>query len=146
MDKINDLFNITVKVIHDAPEEGPVVIGSIQRLRLYSLYKVATEGENTTEKPPIWNIFDRSKWYAWKNLNITKDEAKILYVREFCDILMDLFLSNEQCENLLNDNVTLIKSLISATEMKKLTDFIMSNPDITPEYAQVVTKFYDDNF
>ncbi|AAS51040.1 ACL188Wp [Eremothecium gossypii ATCC 10895] len=39
-----------------------------EMLQLYGLYKQATVGDNTKEKPGIFNMKDRYKWDAWEKL------------------------------------------------------------------------------
>jgi diazepam-binding inhibitor (GABA receptor modulating acyl-CoA-binding protein) len=36
-----------------------------QKLKFYSLYKQATEGDNNTEKPGMFSIKEKYKWEAW---------------------------------------------------------------------------------
>jgi len=50
-------------------------------LKLYALYKQATEGDNETKKPSFTDMVARAKWDAWDKLNGTSpDEAKQLYI------------------------------------------------------------------
>ena len=43
-------------------------------LKLYALYKQATEGDNEEAKPGFADIVARAKWDAWKKLEGTSSE------------------------------------------------------------------------
>lgn len=61
--------------------------GNEVKLEMYSLFKQATEGKNTTKKPGAFNFVAQVKWSAWNDLgDMTKDEAKAAYA----DIVDDL--------------------------------------------------------
>ena len=50
-------------------------------LKIYSLYKQATEGDNSAAKPGFADIVARAKWDAWKKLEDTSaDEAMQQYI------------------------------------------------------------------
>lgn len=50
-------------------------------LKIYSLYKQATEGDNEEAKPGFADIVARAKWDAWKKLDGTSaDEAMNQYI------------------------------------------------------------------
>ena len=50
-------------------------------LKIYSLYKQATEGNNEEAKPGMTDIVARGKWDAWKKLGDTSaDEAMQQYI------------------------------------------------------------------
>jgi len=54
--------------------------GNEVKLKMYSLFKQATEGKNTTKKPGMMNFVAQVKWSAWNDLgDMTKDEAKLAY-------------------------------------------------------------------
>ena len=56
-------------------------------LKLYSLYKQATEGDNEEAKPGFADIVARAKWDAWKKLEgTTADEAMQQYVELIDDL------------------------------------------------------------
>ncbi len=38
-----------------------------EMLRLYGLYKQATEGDITSERPGFWNLVKKAKWDSWKS-------------------------------------------------------------------------------
>jgi len=54
--------------------------GNEVKLKMYSLFKQATEGKNETKKPSAFNFVAQVKWTAWNDLgDMTKDEAKAAY-------------------------------------------------------------------
>ena len=49
--------------------------------KIYSLYKQATEGDNSAAKPGFADIVARAKWDAWNALKGTSaDDAKQQYI------------------------------------------------------------------
>ena len=56
-------------------------------LKIYSLYKQATEGNNEEAKPGMTDIVARAKWDAWKKLEDTSaDEA----MQQYIDLIREL--------------------------------------------------------
>ena len=50
-------------------------------LKIYALYKQATEGDNEAKKPSFTDMVGRAKWDAWEKLKGTAaDEAKQQYI------------------------------------------------------------------
>lgn len=50
-------------------------------LKIYALYKQATEGDNTEKKPSFSDIVARAKWDAWTKLKgIDGDAARQQYI------------------------------------------------------------------
>ena len=53
-----------------------------QLLHLYALYKQATEGDNTTEKPGMFDLKGKAKWEAWNSLKgKSKEDAEAEYIK-----------------------------------------------------------------
>ena len=49
-------------------------------LNLYGLYKQATDGENTTSKPGMFDMKGQFKWKAWKDrAGMTREAAADAY-------------------------------------------------------------------
>ena len=67
--------------------EGPRIQQSgsnDQKLRAYSLFKQAREGDVTGERPGAFNFVARAKFDAWASLKGTsKESAMLLYIKEF---------------------------------------------------------------
>lgn len=56
-------------------------------LKIYSLYKQATDGDNEDPKPGFTDIVARAKWDAWKKLEGTgSDEA----MQQYIDLISEL--------------------------------------------------------
>ena len=50
-------------------------------LKIYGLYKQATEGDNTAKKPGFSDLVGRAKWDAWAALKgVSADDAKRQYI------------------------------------------------------------------
>jgi diazepam-binding inhibitor (GABA receptor modulating acyl-CoA-binding protein) len=52
-----------------------------EMLELYSCYKQATCGNNTTSKPGVFDFKASKKWQAWSNLNnMSTYDAEVKYI------------------------------------------------------------------
>ena len=50
-------------------------------LKIYALYKQATEGDNEAKKPSFTDVVGRAKWDAWEKLkDLSQDGAKQQYI------------------------------------------------------------------
>ena len=50
-------------------------------LKIYALYKQATEGDNEAKKPSFTDVVGRAKWDAWEKLkDLDQDGAKQQYI------------------------------------------------------------------
>ncbi|ELW48093.1 enoyl-CoA delta isomerase 2, mitochondrial isoform X2 [Tupaia chinensis] len=55
--------------------------GNEVKLKLYALYKQATEGPCNVPKPGVFDLVNKAKWDAWSTLgNLPKDSARQNYV------------------------------------------------------------------
>ena len=55
--------------------------GNEAKLKLYSLFKQASVGPNTSPKPGAFDIVGKYKWQAWANLgDKTKEDAMKEYI------------------------------------------------------------------
>lgn len=60
-------------------------------LKLYGLYKQATIGDNTTDKPGTFDFKGKYKWQSWKDLEGTpQEEAEKQYI-EFAEELISKY-------------------------------------------------------
>ncbi|MEX8193832.1 acyl-CoA-binding protein [Comamonas guangdongensis] len=77
MSDLNANFEAAVKnstSISERPDNATL-------LKIYALYKQATEGDNETKKPSFTDMVARAKWDAWAKLEgTTLDEAKQQYI------------------------------------------------------------------
>ena len=50
-------------------------------LKIYGLYKQATEGDNTAKKPSFSDVVGRAKWEAWTaRKGLSGDQARQAYI------------------------------------------------------------------
>lgn len=50
-------------------------------LKLYGLYKQATVGDNTTDKPGIMDFKGKAKWQAWEDQKgVSQEQAEADYI------------------------------------------------------------------
>lgn len=60
----------------------------MQLLELYAFFKQATEGDNKTSKPGMFDIKGKFKWDTWKaKAGMSNDEAKQKYIGLVNDLL-----------------------------------------------------------
>ena len=78
MSDLNATFEAAVKSSTTSITERP---DNATLLKLYALYKQATEGDNESKKPSFTDLVARAKWDAWAKLEgTTPDEAKQIYI------------------------------------------------------------------
>ena len=72
-----NVFNI-YQLLNDDFDNAAILINqkNLNNLELYSYYKQATIGDNTTLQPSFFNFKDRAKWNAWK---LSKQIAQLKY-------------------------------------------------------------------
>lgn len=77
MSDLNATFEEAVKnstSISERPDNATL-------LKIYALYKQATEGDNEAKKPSFTDMVGRAKWDAWEKLkDTTLDDAKQQYI------------------------------------------------------------------
>ncbi|MBD7960044.1 MULTISPECIES: acyl-CoA-binding protein [Comamonas] len=77
MSDLNATFEEAVKnstSISERPDNATL-------LKIYALYKQATEGDNEAKKPSFTDMVGRAKWDAWEKLKDTSlDDAKQQYI------------------------------------------------------------------
>ena len=56
-------------------------------LKLYALYKQASEGDNETKKPGMMDMVGRAKWQAWDELKGTDGEDAM---QQYIDLVESL--------------------------------------------------------
>ncbi|TDG97619.1 hypothetical protein EPR50_G00227930 [Perca flavescens] len=61
--------------------------GNEAKLKIYALFKQATQGPCNTPKPGMLDFVNKVKWDAWKSLgSISQDEAR----QQYCDLIGSL--------------------------------------------------------
>ncbi|ORY24296.1 acyl CoA binding protein-domain-containing protein [Naematelia encephala] len=85
---IDAQFHRAVDIVQSLPKAGPVQTSYEDKLRLYALYKQATEGDISITRPGLLDMLGRAKWDSWnKQKGVKKVEAKRLYVASLLKIL-----------------------------------------------------------
>jgi len=56
-------------------------------LKIYGLYKQATQGDNTEKKPGFSDMVGRAKWEAWNSLKGTSPDAAMQQYADLIDAL-----------------------------------------------------------
>lgn len=83
MSDLQALFDDAVassKTLSERPDNATL-------LKIYSLYKQATEGDNEEAKPGFTDIVARAKWDAWKKLDGTSAEAAM---QQYIELIAEL--------------------------------------------------------
>ncbi|QKV51675.1 acyl-CoA-binding protein [Comamonas antarctica] len=77
MSELNAAFEAAVahsKNLSERPDNATL-------LRIYALFKQATQGDNEEKKPSFSDMVGRAKWDAWEKLKGTdSDEAREQYI------------------------------------------------------------------
>ncbi len=60
---------------------------NVTLLKIYALYKQATQGDNEDAKPGFADIVARAKWDAWKKLEGTGGEEAM---QQYIDLIAEL--------------------------------------------------------
>lgn len=85
---LQEVFESGVSIVRNLPKEGPIKPSDELKLRFYAYFKQATCGPNDTPKPRFYQVIERYKWDAWKQLgDLTKDEAMLGYIKELKQIM-----------------------------------------------------------
>ena len=60
---------------------------NVTLLRIYALYKQATQGDNDEAKPGFTDLVARAKWDAWKKLEDTSSDDAL---QQYIDLIEEL--------------------------------------------------------
>lgn len=63
-------FQKAVEIIRSLPKNSPAKVTQAQQLKIYGLYKQATEGDVSTSRPGMLDFTGRAKWYVWLALTL----------------------------------------------------------------------------
>ncbi|KAM4533932.1 enoyl-CoA delta isomerase 2 isoform 2-T2 [Odontesthes bonariensis] len=84
------LMGVTVEQFEQAKSELSALQkdpGNEVKLKIYALFKQATQGPCNTPKPGMLDFVNKVKWDAWKSLGaISQDEAR----QQYCDLIGSL--------------------------------------------------------
>lgn len=85
LDKQFEQAQLDVKTLTKRPSD-------MQLLDLYAFYKQATEGDNTTSKPGMFDIKGKFKWDTWKaKAGMSTEEAQQKYI----DLVQELLQTHK---------------------------------------------------
>jgi diazepam-binding inhibitor (GABA receptor modulating acyl-CoA-binding protein) len=74
------LFDAAVRQVQNGKKRSD--ISNDDQLKVYALYKQATQGDNATEQPSFFDFTTRAKWDSWTQLKgMSKDKAKLQYAK-----------------------------------------------------------------
>jgi diazepam-binding inhibitor (GABA receptor modulator, acyl-CoA-binding protein) len=72
MSDLKQTFESTVDFVQNS--EGEIELSNEQKLKMYALYKQATQGDVTGKKPGMMDFVARAKYMAWDELKGTSSE------------------------------------------------------------------------
>ncbi|MGH8530329.1 MAG: acyl-CoA-binding protein [Nevskiales bacterium] len=76
-------FELIVKKVRSAPNQGEFKPGIEYQLKMYSLYRQAKDGDVLGKRPGMLDMVGRAKYDAWAKLKGTKKEdAMRQYIAE----------------------------------------------------------------
>lgn len=83
MSDLEQQFEEAVEKVRNAPEDGEFKPSNEYKLRMYALYRQATDGDVSGKRPGMLNIIERAKHDAWAEVQgMDRDEAMRRYVEE----------------------------------------------------------------
>ena len=85
MSDLKQKFEETVNFVQTA--EGDIELSNELKLKMYALYKQATEGDVSGKKPGMMDFIERAKFLAWEELKgSSSDEAMQTYIDSVEDL------------------------------------------------------------
>ena len=85
MSDLKQKFEETVNFVQTA--EGDIELSNELKLKMYALYKQATEGDVSGKKPGMMDFIARAKFLAWEELKgSSSEEAMQTYIDSVEDL------------------------------------------------------------
>ncbi|MFT7372709.1 MAG: diazepam-binding inhibitor (GABA receptor modulating acyl-CoA-binding protein) [Oleiphilaceae bacterium] len=85
MSDLKQIFEETVNFVKTA--EGDIELTNELKLKMYALYKQATEGDVSGKKPGMMDFIARAKFMAWEALKgSSSEEAMQTYIDSIEDL------------------------------------------------------------
>ena len=76
-------FEQALDKVRNAPEDGAFKPGNEYKLRMYALYRQATDGDVSGKKPGMFDVIGRYKYQAWESVKgMSRDAAMREYIAE----------------------------------------------------------------
>lgn len=80
-DDVHARFDAALDKVRNAPEDGNFKPSNDFKLKMYGLYRQATDGDVQGKKPGRLNPIARYKWEAWeKNQGMATEDAMQQYI------------------------------------------------------------------
>ncbi|XP_072459808.1 enoyl-CoA delta isomerase 2 isoform X2 [Notamacropus eugenii] len=100
--------------------------GNEVKLKLYALFKQATEGPCTSPKPSMLDFVNKAKWDAWNTLgSLPKDTARQNYVDLVASLVSAQSLNQEKTSS--NDSKSEYENLV-VTREGNITKIMLNRP------------------
>lgn len=81
--ELRQRFRLAVAKVRGAPTEGPFKPSNEFKLKMYALYRQATDGDAHGKRPGMLDLVGRFKYDAWASLKgLSADEAMRRYIEE----------------------------------------------------------------
>lgn len=81
MSDLETRFRDAVEQVRNAPSDGPYKPSNEDKLRMYALYRQATDGDVQGKRPGMLNVIERAKFDAWAAMKGTpREEAMQRYI------------------------------------------------------------------
>ncbi|HUR40216.1 MAG TPA: acyl-CoA-binding protein [Verrucomicrobiae bacterium] len=82
-DELRARFDATVEKVRAAPGAGPMKPSNEMKLKMYALYRQATDGDVQGKRPGMMDVVNRFKFDAWATLQGTsREDAMRRYIAE----------------------------------------------------------------
>lgn len=82
MSDLESRFQEAVENVRNAPSDGPYKPSNDEKLRMYALYRQATDGDVQGKRPGMLNVIERAKFDAWAAMKGTPREAAMQHYVE----------------------------------------------------------------
>ena len=74
-------FKAAANFVRSLPSDGPVKPDNDTKLKFYSFYKQATEGDVKGDRPGMFSFEAKAKWDAWNSVKgMDSEEAMANYI------------------------------------------------------------------
>ena len=81
--KLEDEFKAAAEKVRTAPAKGPLSPSNELKLKMYALYRQASDGDVQGKRPGMLDLVGRAKFDAWSEVKgMTKETAMKQYVDE----------------------------------------------------------------
>jgi len=83
MSDLKAQFEAAVDSVQNAPADGDFKPSNDYKLKMYGLFKQATDGDVSGKKPGMLDVIGRAKYGAWEKLKgMSADAAMQAYIAE----------------------------------------------------------------